>query len=44
MDKLTMEDIGYFLYMQEMEQKQQEEQAQLTQEDAKDDGNDPAHE
>ena len=28
MDKLTMEDIGYFLYMQEMEQKQQEEQAQ----------------
>ena len=26
MDKLTMEDIGYFLYMQEMEQKQKEEQ------------------
>ncbi|MBQ7277747.1 MAG: hypothetical protein IJR17_00885 [Clostridia bacterium] len=31
MDKLTMEDIGYFLYMQEMEQKQQEEQAQALQ-------------
>lgn len=26
MDKLTMEDIGYFLYMQEMERQQQEEQ------------------
>ena len=26
MDKLTMEDLGYFLYMQEMERKQQAEQ------------------
>lgn len=28
MDKLTMEDIGYFLYMQEMERQQREEQEQ----------------
>lgn len=26
MDKLTMEDIGYFLYMEEMERQQKEEQ------------------
>ena len=26
MDKLTMEDIGYFLYMEEMERRQTEEQ------------------
>ena len=26
MDKLTMEDIGYFLYMREMERQQKEEQ------------------
>lgn len=26
MDKLTMEDLGYFLYMQEMERQQQAEQ------------------
>lgn len=26
MDKLTMEDIGYFLYMQEMERQQKDEQ------------------
>ncbi len=27
MDKLSMEELGYFLYMQEMENKQQAEQA-----------------
>ena len=27
MDKLSMEDLGYFLYMQEMERQQQAEQA-----------------
>lgn len=26
MDKLSMEELGYFLYMQEMERKQQAEQ------------------
>ena len=26
MDKMTMEDIGYFLFMEEMERKQEEEQ------------------
>ena len=26
MDKMTMEDIGYFLYMEEMERQQKEEQ------------------
>lgn len=28
MDKLTMEDLGYFLYMQEMERQQEEQKAQ----------------
>ena len=27
MDKLTMEELGYFLYMQEMERQQQEQAA-----------------
>ena len=27
MDKLSMEELGYFLYMQEMERQQQAEQA-----------------
>ena len=27
MDKLTMEDLGYFLYMQEMERQQAEQEA-----------------
>ena len=43
-DKLTMEDIGCFLYMQEMEQKQQEqERLPQAQEDAKDDESNPAN-
>lgn len=34
MDKMTMEDIGYFLYMQQMEQRQQPEQDPQTQTEA----------
>ena len=41
MDRLTMDDIGYFLYMQEMERKQKEAQeqakAQVQAEDAEED-------
>ena len=28
MDKMSMEELGFFLYMEEMERQQQEEQAQ----------------
>ncbi len=38
MDKMSMEELGYFLYMEEMERRQQEEQA--PQYGAEDDGED----
>ena len=37
MDKLSMEDLGYFLYMQEMEKKQQAEQDGGEDEDSEED-------
>ena len=37
MDRLTMDDIGYFLYMQEMERQQQAEQEAQTAGEASDD-------
>ena len=37
MDKLTMEDLGYFLYMQEMERQQQAEQEAEEAEEADED-------
>lgn len=36
MDKMSMEELGYFLYMEEMERQQREEQA--AQDGAEDDG------
>ena len=38
MDKLTMEDLGYFLYMQEMERQQQAEQEAAQAEESEEDG------
>ena len=38
MDKMSMEELGYFLYMEEMERWQQEEQA--AQDGAEGDGED----
>ena len=40
MDKLTMEDLGYFLYMQEMERQQQAEQEAEEAEGPEDDDGD----
>ena len=37
MDKLSMEDLGYFLYMQEMEKQQQAEQDGGEDEDSEED-------
>ena len=37
MDKLTMEDLGYFLYMQEMERQQAEQEAGAAEEAGEDD-------
>ena len=37
MDKMSMEELGYFLYMEEMERWQREEE-QATQEGAEGDG------
>ncbi len=39
MDKMSMEELGYFLYMEEMERRQQEEE-QAAQDGAEDDGED----
>ena len=39
MDKMSMEELGYFLFMEEMERRQQEEE-QATQDGAEDDGED----
>ncbi len=39
MNKMSMEELGYFLYMEEMERRQQEEE-QAAQDGAKDDGED----
>ncbi len=39
MDKMSMEELGYFLYMEEMERQQQEE-AQAAQDGAEGDGED----
>ena len=36
MDKMSMEELGYFLYMEEMERQQRE--AQAAQDGAEDDG------
>ncbi len=39
MDKMSMEELGYFLFMEEMERRQQEE-AQAAREGTEDDGED----
>ncbi len=39
MDKMSMEELGYFLYMEEMERQQQEEE-QAAQEGPEGDGED----
>ena len=39
MDKMSMEELGYFLYMEEMERRQQEEE-QAAQEGPEGDGED----
>ncbi len=39
MDKMSMEELGYFLYMEEMERRQQEE-AQAAKDGAEGDGED----
>ena len=39
MDKMSMEELGYFLYMEEMERRQQEEE-QAAQDGAVGDGED----
>ena len=39
MDKMSMEELGYFLYMEEMERRQQQEE-QAAQDRAEGDGED----